>query len=114
MAISDATAMYEDRETQVSFHAQQRLRQRGFQDADLDRMRRYGEAFDDGFLMSNRSIDEHIKELKSEIQHLERLKDTVLIEQDNTIVTIYRSDRRRQRRILRGRRRKNTQGRNYR
>jgi hypothetical protein len=110
----DATAMCENRVTQVSFHAQQRLRQRGFRESDLDRMRRYWEVFDDGFLMSNRSIDEHIKELKSEIQHLERLKNTVLIEQDNTVVTVYRSDRRRRRQILRGRRRKNPLGRNYR
>jgi len=105
MAKTNAIAICANREPRVSFHAQRRLRQRSFREADLDRVRRYGEDFDDGFVMSNRSINEHIKQLKSEIQHLERLKDAVLIEQGNTIVTVYRSDRRRQRRALRGRRR---------
>jgi hypothetical protein len=105
MAKTNASATYANREPQISFHAQQRLRQRGFREADLDRVRRYGEDSDDGFVMSNQSINEHIKQLKSEIQHLERLKDAVLIEQGNTIVTVYRSNSRRKRRTLRGRRR---------
>jgi hypothetical protein len=86
-----------------SLHALSRLRQRGLREADLDRLQRHGEEFDDGYLMSNRTIDEHITQLKSEIQRLERLKGVVLIEQDNTLVTVYRSNRRRQRRILGGR-----------
>lgn len=87
----------------VSHHTQQRLRQRGLREADLDRLRQYGEVFNDGYLMSKRAIGEHITQLKSEIQRLEHLKGVVLIEQDNTLVTVYRTNRRRQRRILGGR-----------
>ena len=90
----------DDAMPRTSRHAGRRLRQRGLREADLDRLQRYGEEFDDGYLMSNRTIDASITELKAEIQRLERLKGVVLIEQDNTVITVYRSDRRRQRRIL--------------
>ena len=100
----------------ASLHALRRLRQRGLREADLERLKRHGEEFDEGYLMSKRTIDEHITRLKWEIQRLERLKGVVLIEQDNTLVTVYRSSRRRQRRILGGRLRTihNKEGRTYR
>jgi len=86
----------------VSMHAQRRIRQRGLKEADLGRLQRFGEEVEEGYLMTDRKLDECIAGLKSEIQRLERLRGLVLIEQGDTLVTLYRSDRRRQRRLLGG------------
>ncbi|MBA1444849.1 MAG: hypothetical protein M3H12_14810 [Chromatiales bacterium] len=100
MKTNDGVCDYIDAVPRISFHAQQRLRQRGLREADLERMRQCGEEFSDGYLMSDRAISERVSVLKAEIQHLERLKGIVIIEQDDTLVTVYRSDRKRRRRIL--------------
>jgi hypothetical protein len=84
----------------ISIHAGQRLRQRGLQESDLERIRSSGEEFSEGYLMSDRAIRERVSMLKREIQRLERLKGAVLIEQGNTLVTVYRADRKRCCRIL--------------
>jgi hypothetical protein len=86
----------------VSLHAQRRIRQRGLKEADLSRLQRFGEEMNDGYLMTDRTINSWIAELKSEIQRLERLRGLVLIEQDNNVVTVYRSSRHREHRILSG------------
>jgi len=100
MKTHDGVLSYIDAAPRISFHARQRLRQRGLREADLDRMRTSGEEFSDGYLMSNRAISERVASLKGEIQRLERLKGVTLIEEDNTLVTVYRADRKRCRRIL--------------
>jgi len=86
----------------ISLHAARRLRQRGLREGDLDRVRASGEEFSEGYLLSKRAIGEKVAELKGEIQRLERLRDVVLIEQDDTFVTVYRANHRRCRRILNG------------
>lgn len=103
MSKAKTTPEHNEGMPRTSRHALRRIRQRGLRETDLDRLERHGEEFDDGYLMSNRRIDQCITQLKSEIQRLERLKGVVLIEQDNTLVTVYRSNRRRQRQILSGR-----------
>lgn len=86
----------------LSRHAQQRLRQRGLKESDVARLQRFGEEVEEGYLMTDRSLEASIAALKSEIQRLERLRGLALIERGNTLVTMYRADRRRQSRLLRG------------
>lgn len=84
----------------MSTHAIQRIRQRGLCEDDIGLICEAGEEFGDGYLMSARAVSKRVGQLKAEIQRLERLRGIVLIEQDDTLVTAYRADRKRCKRIL--------------
>lgn len=84
----------------ASKHIKKRVRQRGLCEKDFDVISQAGEEFQDGYLMSTRAVSERIGRLKAEIQRLERLRGIVLIEQEDTFVTVYRADRKRCKRIL--------------
>ncbi|WP_275096189.1 hypothetical protein [Sedimenticola hydrogenitrophicus] len=74
----------------MSMHIQQRLRQRGVKEDDLALVCDVGETFSDGYMMTKRAVSEEISRLKAEIQRLEKLKGVMVIEQRNTLVTVYR------------------------
>lgn len=84
----------------LSTHATQRLQQRGFHVLDLDTVRTYGEPVEGGFLMSNRAADQRIRELRIQIQQLDRLRGTRLVECSQCVITVYRADRQRAKRLL--------------
>lgn len=86
----------------LSIHAAARIRQRGLKEDDLALIRQAGEAVADGFLMSNKAIDTRKRLLMREIECLERLRGVALIESTSCVVTIYRTDKKRTRRLRHG------------
>lgn len=90
-----------------SLHAAQRQQQRGFKASDVELVMTWGEDVEDGFVLSDRALKRARKELgkageKAALQRLERIRGMTLIEQGNTLVTIYRADRKRLRRLRSG------------
>jgi hypothetical protein len=101
MATSNRGYSDQQIEHAMSAHIQQRLRQRGVKHEDLALVCGVGEPFSDGYLMTKRAVTEEIGRLKAEIQRLEKLKGLMVIEQQRTLVTVYRPSRTRSRRLLR-------------
>lgn len=76
----------------VSKHAQERTRQRGFTNHDVELMCRYGTPVGDGILMTRDAVRE-LAWLPSERQRVERLLGAVAIVQASTIVTVFRTSK---------------------
>ena len=80
----------------VTQHALARMSQRGYTTRDLELIRNFGTAVHDGYLLTRKDV------LESDInvQRLEKLVGTYVVEQDAYVVTIYRPDKRRLRRTF--------------
>ena len=87
---------------ELSFHAARRQRQRGVSNSDIELVMRYGEAVDDGFVLSDRALALARRDIKRILQRLDHLAGVAVIEQDGTLVTAYRADNRRVRRLRAG------------
>ncbi len=85
-------------------HAEGRIRQRGVRERDLDLMIEHGTLTDDGVLLTRRDVAAAISEHRRAIAQLERLKGTALILDGATVLSVYRPDREKSRRMLRCRR----------
>ena len=85
-----------------SKHARQRLGQRGFKQVDEDLLTAFGEQVEDGYLMTNQAIQDARLSLKTSLQRLDHLKGATLIEADGAVVTVYRADRKRVKRLKSG------------
>ena len=83
-----------------SKHAQVRARQRGYRDSDIDFVIKHGTNVDDGSFLTDGDVHKAIEKRKQEIQQFSRLKGTVVIVSGDTIVTTYRPDKRRTKRLL--------------
>lgn len=83
----------------LTAHAGARMRQRGFKEQDLNLIREVGERVEDGYLMSNRAVEARIHALRRQIIRLEHLRGAPLIEADSVVVTVYRPDKDRVRRL---------------
>lgn len=88
----------------LSAHAQQRLRQRGYRERDIEMVMIYGTVCADAVVLTDRDVRRAIETKKREIQDLEHLRGTAVIVQDGVVATVYRPDRRRMRRFLSRRR----------
>lgn len=86
----------------LSLHAQARLHQRGIKSGDLEVVRSFGEPVADGYLMSDKAIEHRKHELRKQLQQLERLRGLALIEASDCVVTIYRADNNRAKRLRAG------------
>ena len=95
---SSTTEQYTD--PKMTRHAAARIRQRGLTDSDLKLIRAVGEPVEDGFVMTNRAIDLQIQKIRSEVTRIERLRGVALIECADTVITVYRADKKRVRRLL--------------
>ena len=80
-------------------HAECRLRQRGLSHQDVELILHYGEMVSDGYVMSRKAIDSRKAEFKPEIARLERLRDVTVIEDAGQVITAYRADKRRLRKL---------------
>jgi hypothetical protein len=99
------TATYQNsviQELNWSLHGGQRRQQRGFKSIDPFLLQTFGERVEDGYLMTNQSINQAQHALKQLIQRLDHLKGAALIEEGNTVVTCYRADKKRIRRLRAG------------
>jgi hypothetical protein len=85
-----------------SYHAQQRQQQRGFQPLDAILLQAFGEPVEDGYLMSGKSVSEARRLLKTMIQRLNHINGNVLIETSGTVITTFRADKKRIRRLREG------------
>ncbi len=91
----------------MSYHAIRRASQRGLKLIDISLVLDFGEQVEDGFLMSDKAIADARKVLKTqnrnkEQQRLDHLRDVVVVEENNTIVTTYRADKKRRGRLRAG------------
>lgn len=87
---------------QMSVHAEARQRHRGLTRKDLELVQRYGEQVDDGWVLSDRAMDVARRELKQMLQRLDHLAGVTVIEKNGTVVTTYRADAKRIRRLREG------------
>ena len=91
----------------MSYHAIQRAAQRGLKLIDISLVMEFGELGDDGFMMSDKALSDAREALKhqnrrKEQQRLDHLRDVVVVEEGNTIVTTYRCDKKRRARLRSG------------
>jgi hypothetical protein len=91
----------------VSLHAFQRSKQRGLSLKGLDLVLAFGEAVEDGYVMTQSALEEARHTLrqagrKRELQSLDHLRDVVVIEENGVLITAYRADKKRCRRLLAG------------
>lgn len=88
---------------ELSRHAERRAQQRGYRRFELDLIRHFGTPVGDGFVLLEKDVAPIESALKRLITSLRRLQGSALIEQAGTVVTVYRPDKKRRRRIARSR-----------
>jgi hypothetical protein len=87
-------------------HAETRMRQRGFRNADVILVLSVAtRVAEDAFFLSDKDAAREIERRRHEIQQLERLRGTKLIVEGESIITLYRSERKPARADIRNRRR---------
>lgn len=85
----------------LTTHAKSRLKQRGLASDDVSLIVEYGEDVGDGFLMTDKAINNRKKCLASELQRLDKLRGVAVIEDQGVIITAYRADKRRIKKLRR-------------
>jgi len=108
--------------THITHHCQKRQRQRGRNDTDINIIMRYGEPQRGGRLLTRRQVKKHSPRLRrwlkqhsspcvqkraaqvrEIVRRLEKIKDWMLVvTPQGTVITIYRADRKRQRKFMQG------------
>ncbi len=87
-------------------HAEARMRQRGFREADVDLVFSVAtRVADDAFFLTDRDAAREIERRRREIQQLERLRGSKLIVEGGVLITLYHADTGRSRSGSRKRRR---------
>jgi hypothetical protein len=70
-------------------HAEARMRQRGFRDADLDVLLQAATPLaNDAYLMTNAATDREIARLKQKLERLQRLRGCKIVVAGDAIVTV--------------------------
>ena len=85
----------------LSFHAQQRLQQRGLNDSDIDLILSHGTETSDGYYLRRKDVEEAEKELRKQINRLNRLAGKYVVVKGETVITAYHPTKRKQKRVLR-------------
>jgi len=87
-------------------HAEARMRQRGFRNADIGLVLSAAtRVADDAFLLTDKDAAREIARRRREIQHLERLRGTKIIVEGGEVITLYHFDGKPSRATTRKRRR---------
>ena len=63
-----------------TFHADMRVRQRGFSPKDVGLVIQYGEIVNDGYLLTSKAVEHRKATLKKELQRLDKLRNVAVIE----------------------------------
>ncbi len=87
----------------LSFHAQQRLQQRGLSTSDLDLVLMHGTETSDGYYLRRSDVRRAERELRKLINQLNRLSGKYVIVDGDTVITTYHPGKKKQKRILRSR-----------
>lgn len=91
---------------EFSLHAAARIRQRGLRERDVDAIVEAGSAtHGDSVLLTAQDVDREILRRKGEIAQLERLRGCRVVMSGSTIITVYRTSRKTEKRLLRSARR---------
>ena len=86
---------------ELTNHAQTRLPQRNLKKSDLDLVLTLGTETSDGIVLTNKDAAQAIKELKDEIERVERLTNLFVVVDCNRLITAYRPRRRKMKKIMR-------------
>lgn len=89
----------------ISKHARRRLQQRGYRESDIDLILQSGEEGPEAYVLKSKDVDRVERELKWRISRLRRLQGSAVIVQEDTVLTVYRPDKARRRRLLARRKR---------
>jgi hypothetical protein len=82
----------------LSFHAQQRARQRGTKGSDINLIVIYGTETRDGYFLRHKDIEDAEKEHKKKLY---RLSGRYVVVKDDTVITVYHPCKQRRKRVLR-------------
>lgn len=75
-------------------HAEERMRQRGFRNVDVDLVLRVAtRVADDAYFLTDHDAMQEIARRRHEIQQLERLRGAKLVVEGGTLVTLYHTNR---------------------
>lgn len=88
-------------------HADVRMRQRGLTIEDLELVANYGERVAEGAVMTGKALDRAQHDLKRKLQRLDHLKGLAVIHKEDRLITAYRADKRRMRRLRQAKRKPN-------
>ena len=83
-----------------SSHAEERLRQRGYRERDVRLVLECGTPTPDAVLLTGKDVAREVAECRRRIARLEKLRGTAVFLAEETVVTIYRPDRERTKRLL--------------
>ncbi len=74
-------------------HAEERMAQRGYRLRDLELIRLFGSPVQEGYLVTRADVDA----LARDLQRLERMQGTLLVERSGNAITVYRPSKQRRR-----------------
>jgi hypothetical protein len=92
-----------DEEIQITRHAIERLRQRGYQGGDLGLVLEVGTPMGNSVFVRNQDVDSLVVEYRQRIQKLERIRGTAVILAHGQVLSVHRPRRSKFRRLLRTR-----------
>jgi len=74
--------------------------QRGYRGFDIELVRRYGTESQEAVVLTHSDVERGVRQLKYEIQALERLNGTAIVTAGEVIQTVYRPRKGKMRRLL--------------
>ena len=80
----------------LSQHAESRMSQRGYRKHDLELIRLFGTPVQEGYLLTRTDVENLAKDL----QRLERMQGTFLVEKGGETVTMFRATKKQARRLM--------------
>lgn len=86
----------------VTRHATARMQQRGIPSRDAELIVLIGTAVEDGYLVRAKDVQEALRDLKRLMSRITHLEGKRLVMDGNNMLTAYPTNRRKQRRLLRG------------
>jgi hypothetical protein len=78
-----------------------RMAQRNISADDLGLAMQIGTEVDDGFLVREKDVQSYVRVLKHQIERAEKLIGTRIVNDGDSVITVYRAGKRKQRRLLR-------------
>jgi hypothetical protein len=85
---------------EVTKHAAERFAQRAFTLGDAEIIMQLGTEVEDGFLVCDRECRKVEEQLRAMLRRLDRLRGARLVVEGSTVITVYRTGKRKQKRLL--------------